>query len=133
MSKFNKSLVIAVLVAVMALATIGGVALAQDDKAPTPASSQEIFFDKLAQRLGVNVDEIKAAFTQAREDYLNEQVAQGRITSEQKSLYLERMQQMQEQGCALGNGYRGCGASANGGCFGCHGNLAPPAVQPRTQ
>lgn len=63
---------------------------------PTPA--QEIFLGKLADRLGISIDEFKAAVTGARVDTLDELVAQGRITEEQKEQRLERMQQREDEG-----------------------------------
>jgi len=88
MRKLNKSLVIAVLVAVMALATIGGVALAQDNEAPP-------------QQQGWC--------------HGSDGVCPYGVTAEQRA-----------------NGVCPRGIT-NGGCYGCHGNLAPSAVQPRTQ
>ena len=92
MRKLNKSLVIAVLVAVMALATIGGVALAQDNEA-LPQQQGWCHGSDGVCPYGITC-------------HGSDSVCPYGITTE---------------------------ARANGGCFGCHGNLAPPAVQPRTQ
>ena len=124
MRKLNKSMVIGLLVAVMALTTLGGVVLAQDDIAPASSPMQDTFFDKLAQKLGITVDKLKAAFTEAHQDTLDDLVTQGRITAEQRDWRLQRMQERQEQGWGFYGGRRG----------GCHGDpncapLTPPLTQ----
>jgi len=92
MRKLSKSLAIGLLLAVMALTTIGGVVLAQDNAAPPQLQGWCHGSDGVCP-YGITC-------------HGSDSVCPYGITTE---------------------------ARANGGCFGCHGNLAPPAVQPRTQ
>jgi hypothetical protein len=59
----------------------GGVASAQEPG--DPKARHEAYLEKLAENLGVSVDELKAAQEAARNEMIDEAVAAGRITAEQ--------------------------------------------------
>jgi len=84
MRKLSKSLVIGLLLAVLALTTVGGVVLAQDDQAPPQ---------------------------QPTWCHGSDGVCPCGVTAEQR---------------ASGVCPRGI---TNGGCYGCHGTITPPAIQ----
>jgi hypothetical protein len=130
MSKRIKILMATLLAVVLTLGVVGGVVLAQEDEATTPPAPYEVFLDKLAAKLDVSVDQLKAAFNEAREGTLDEMVGQGRITEQQRDQALQRM----EQGCYYGDGTTGCGRHSMGGCFGGpSGTFTPPCTQSPTQ
>jgi polyhydroxyalkanoate synthesis regulator phasin len=61
---------------------LGGVAQAQEPAADK-ASRHQAYQEKLAQKLGVSVDQLAAAQKAARDEMIDEAVAAGRITAEQ--------------------------------------------------
>lgn len=133
MSKKMK-VIIAVLVAVLAL-TVGGVttALAQDEELPTPPFSElrENFLTKVADKLGVSVDDLEAAITAAQQEMkeealtsrLDKAVEEGRLTQDEADAIKEWWEQKPE---CLGPGLSGDGfgfgfpAVGSGPMFGGH-------------
>ena len=100
MRKWTKVLAIILGVVILAsIAVAGSVALAADPPSTTPSVSTnttspgDVFLSKLAAKLNVSVDQLKAAMTQARTDTLNQLFANGTITAAQKDWMLNRMQQ----------------------------------------
>ena len=119
MLKWTK--VMAIILGAVILASIAGgsiVAFAADPQpATTPVTTNttspwDIFASKLAARLNVPVDQLKSAFTQARNDTLNQLVANGTITAAQKDWMLERAQQATQGG--FGPGMMGSGFGPRG-------------------
>lgn len=130
MSKRMKGL-IAVLVAVLAL-TVGGVTtvLAQEEP-PTPALNElhESFLVKVADNLGVSVDELEAAITAARQEMkeealtsrLDKAVEEGRLTQDEADAIKEWWEQKPEVlGQGLSCGGFGFPAAGSGPMFGGH-------------
>lgn len=120
MSKRMKVFIAAILAGVLTLSVVGGVVLAQDNQSttPTPTPTRDIFLEKLAGQLGITVDELKAKIVNANEATLDELVAQGRITEQQKEQILERQQERLEQGwnCpGFGGNWNGNGGGMMGG------------------
>lgn len=118
MRKWTKVLAIVLGVVVLASVAIGTSAvLAADPQTTPPATTAtapwDVFLSKLAAKLNVTVDQLKTAFTQARTDTLNEQVANGTITAEQRDWIESRIQQAQENGYGPGFG-AGFGPGARG-------------------
>lgn len=117
---------IATLAAVLVL-TVGGVtaALAQDEELPTPAKSElhESFLAKVADNLGVSVDELQAAITSAQQEIrkealtsrLNKAVEEGRLTQDEADALKEWWEQKPEcLGPSLSAGGFGFGSPATG-------------------
>jgi hypothetical protein len=114
--------ILAIILGVVILASIAGtsiVAFAADPQpTTTPAATgtapQDLFLSKLAAKLGVTVDKLKSAMTQAHTDMINQLAAEGKISADQKDWMLNRAQQgpgygpgMMGQG--FGPGMRGAG------------------------
>ncbi|MHB1162822.1 MAG: hypothetical protein ACYC3V_21180 [Chloroflexota bacterium] len=85
--KFRKPLAILGLAGVVAALAVAGSAFAQT---PTPApdqkaksSYQELFLDRLAAALGTTREKLNGAFTQARDETVDQQVKDGKLTQEQ--------------------------------------------------
>lgn len=85
--KFRKPLVILGLAGVVTALVVGGTAFAQT---PTPSPNQqaktsngEFFLDRLAAALGTTRDKLNGAFTQARNETVDQAVKDGRLTQEQ--------------------------------------------------
>ncbi len=136
MSKRMK-VIIAVLAAVLAL-TVGGVtaALAQDEELPTPPFNElhESFLAKVADNLGVSVDELQAAITSAQQEIreealtsrLDKAVEEGRLTQEEADALQEWWEQKPEclgpglAGNGFGFGFPAAGSGPVFGGFGGH-------------
>ncbi len=118
-----------ILAVIVGLAIVGsivgmsGVAFADNPpNAPpttTVTSRCDVFLGKLAAKLNLKVDQVKAAVIGARTDTINQLAAEGKITPAQKDQMLSRIQQ---GACGLGGSGAGCGAG-----FGPRGTL-PTAV-----
>jgi hypothetical protein len=116
MSKKMK-VIIAVLAAVLTLTVVGvTVALAQDDELPTPTRGelQESFLTKVADNLGISLDELQAAITSAQQEIreealtsrLDKAVEEGRLTQEEADAIKEWWEQKPD---CLGAGFSGDG------------------------
>ena len=73
----------------MAVAVVGGTAFAQTPT-PTPAPNQpaqatyqNFFLDRLARLLGTSRDQLNSALTQARNDTVDQEVKDGKLTQDQ--------------------------------------------------
>jgi len=99
---------IAVLVAILGVATIGAVALAQDaeDTSDSPFDFAAKFREALAGILGISVDEYDAAVDKAQKQVVDEAVSEGWLTQEQAELLQWRMDQVPGVGMhSLGKGF----------------------------
>jgi hypothetical protein len=142
MSKKMKVL-IAVLAAVLVL-TVGGVtaALAHDEELPTPPFSElrESFLAKVADNLGVSLDELQAAITSAQQEIrdealtsrLDKAVEEGRLTQEEADALKEWWEQKPDcLGEGFGFGLPEAGSGPVFGGFGGH-RVGPWAGPPQT-
>jgi hypothetical protein len=75
---------VAVAVLVFGVVAIGGAA-ADEDHGPIGS-----FLSRVAEKLGVSEDELKTAIDEARDDTIDEAVAEGRLTEEQGERFKER-------------------------------------------
>jgi hypothetical protein len=107
MKRFWKVAGIATLVAILGVVAVGAVALAQDeDGAGWPFDFGQRFREAVAGILGISVDEYDAAVEQARDQVVDEALAEGWLTEEQA----ERMQERMERGFGaegMGKGFMG--------------------------
>lgn len=123
MGKRWKALVAVLVVAVLAVVGLGVVpAIAQEEEPPPTTERGELyesFLTKVADNLGVTVDELKAAITTAQLEMLDEMVAEGVISQERAD---QIKQWIEEEGGWWGfgmHGFRGShGWGENGGCAG---------------
>lgn len=94
MKSFWKLAGLAALVALLAVAMVGAVAFAQetDDGQDSPFNWRERLHTAIAGALGIGVDEYDAAVDTAREQVLDEAVAEGLLTEEQAELMRERLE-----------------------------------------
>jgi len=92
MKRVWKLVGIATLVAVLGVAAVGAVALAQDDDG-TGFDFQQRFREAVAEILGVAVDEYDAALEQAQGEVVDQALAEGWLTEEQAELLQWRMDQ----------------------------------------
>lgn len=82
---------IATLVAVLGVAVVGAVAWAQDD-GDGPFDSRARVREAIANALGISVEEYDAAVDTARDQVLDEAVAEGVLTQEQADAIQERQE-----------------------------------------
>ena len=137
MGKWVRILGIVAAVAVLASVVGVGLTMAADPQPGNPAPLHDVFLGKLAARLNVSLDQLKAAITGARSDTLQEAVSQGRITEQQKSQMEQRLQQRGDSfgfgpgmmGGGFGRGMMGRAGGAYGTCPG-WGNANPSAPTP---
>ena len=91
-----KFVIAGVLVAVLVLAGVAGTAvvLAQGPTPtpPTRANFAQLFWQALANKLGISVTTLQQDFTDARKDAINQAVKQGLITQAQADQMLKRLQ-----------------------------------------
>ncbi|MEW6142241.1 MAG: hypothetical protein AB1597_03685 [Chloroflexota bacterium] len=134
MRRWTKILGIALAVAVLTSAVGTGLVLAADPQPanpPAPTGTPD-FLTKLAARLNVSIDQLKTAITDARNDVLNDAVAQGRITEQQKQLIQQRQQARTDSGYGFGGrglmGGRFGGFAGPGACWGWGNATQPPTT-----
>jgi len=90
MTKWIKAMAIVISLTLLGSAIGFGVVLAADSaQQPAGQAPSEIYQTKLAARLGVTVDALKAAITQAQATTLDQLVSQGRLTAQQKQQILD--------------------------------------------
>lgn len=114
MSKFWKVAAGVMLVALLGVAAVGAVVVAQEpeDGTSSPIDFRAKLHEAIAGVLGISVEEYDAAVETAREQVLDEAVVEGWLTEEQA----ERMQERAELG--FGPGMRGGFYGPRGGMFG---------------
>jgi hypothetical protein len=114
MSKLWKIVGIVTLVAILGVAAIGAVALAQDSGSgtDTPFNFREKLHDAIANVLGISVDEYDSAVNTAQQQVMDEAVSGGYLTQDQA----DRMQERMDQGA--GPGFGGEFMGPRGGMFG---------------
>lgn len=92
----TKVVVAGALVAVLVLAGVAGTAvvLAQGPTptAPNRANFEQLFWQALANKLGISVPTLQQDFADARKDAVNQAVKQGLITQAQADQMLQRLQ-----------------------------------------
>lgn len=93
MRKLWKLVGIAALVALVGGATVGAVALAQDDGTGEPFDFQTRFREALAGILGISVEEYDSAVEQAQSQVVDEAVAEGWLTEDQAEMMRWRLEQ----------------------------------------
>jgi polyhydroxyalkanoate synthesis regulator phasin len=94
MKKWTKILAVLLAIAVVGSAIGTGVALAANPgttpgKTPVAPPNPDTYLTKLAARLGVTLDALKAAQTAAEKTTLDQLVSQGRLTAEQRQKILD--------------------------------------------
>jgi len=117
---FLKVAVVATLVAIVGVAALAAVVVAQapDDTDTSPfADWRQEMHEAIARALGVSVDEYDAAVEQARDEVLDEAVQAGDLTQEQA----ERMRERAEQGW-------GPGLMGGPGMMGGRGRMGGPGM-----
>ena len=97
MKRYWKAGIAAVALVVLAGAAVGLVAAQEDGNTPTPAAQEQErpkdrFKERLAENLGISVEELEQAIQQTHLDLLDEAVAEGRITEEQAAEIRERIE-----------------------------------------
>jgi hypothetical protein len=93
MKRVWKMVGIATLVAILGLAAVGAVAFAQDDGTNGPFDFAQRFKEKVAEILGVSVEEYDNAVDQAQQQVVDEALQEGWLTEEQAQRMQERMEQ----------------------------------------
>ena len=95
MSKWTKALLGVLVVGALGFGAVAGHALAQAGPQDQPAApKQEEFLSRLADKLGVSVDDLKAGISSTELEMLDEAVQQGTISSERA----DRLRQHIEDG-----------------------------------
>jgi hypothetical protein len=84
---------IATLVAILGVAAVSAVAVAQDDGTGEPFDFQTKFREALAGILGISVDEYDAAVEKAQGQAVDEALAEGWLTEEQAEMMRWRLEQ----------------------------------------
>jgi hypothetical protein len=103
---------IAVLVAILGVATVGSVVLAQDaqDQPPTPFDFAAKFREAIASALGITVDQFDAAVQKAQNQVVDEAVTEGWLTDQQAEALKGRLAEQPEgQMWGFGKGLGGFG------------------------
>ncbi len=92
----TKIVIAGVLVVVLVLAGVAGTAIVlAQGPTPTPpnrANFAQLFWQALANKLGISVPTLQQDFTDARKDAINQAVKQGLITQAQANQMLQRLQ-----------------------------------------
>ncbi|MBN1366461.1 MAG: hypothetical protein JW967_00850 [Dehalococcoidales bacterium] len=96
----KKKIILGVVIALVTLATVGGIVVANTDTgttttAPVTTNPQDTLLEKVAAKLGITVDSLKTAFQEARSEirqerldtWLAQLVTDGKITQEQADAY----------------------------------------------
>lgn len=108
MQRVWKLVGIGALVAILGVATVGGVVLAQDDGSGKPFDFQVKFREALASILGISVEEYDAAVDKAQGQVVDEALAEGWLTEEQAEMMRWRMEQAPGAGMpGFGRGHGG--------------------------
>jgi hypothetical protein len=106
MKRFWKVAGIATLVAILGVVAIGTVALAQEDSEGFPFDFGAKFREAIASALGIDVQTYDAAVETARDQVVEEALAEGWLTEDQA----QRMQERMDQGFeapGMGKGFMG--------------------------
>jgi len=85
-----------ILIAALAIVLVGtaligggiGLVVAQDEDTPV-----QTFLGRVADKLGIGEDELRSAVTEAEQDIIDEQVAEGKLTAEQGEALKERIEE----------------------------------------
>jgi polyhydroxyalkanoate synthesis regulator phasin len=87
-----RKITIAVLAIVLAGAALvgGGIGLVAAQSEDDPVQT---FLGRVAEKLGIGEDELRSAMTEAQQDAVDEQVAEGKLTAEQGERLKERIQE----------------------------------------
>lgn len=93
MSRLWKMVGLATLVAILGVAMVSAVALAQDDGTGEPFDFQTRFRAALADILGISVEEYSAAVEKAQGQVVDEALAEGWLTEEQAEMMRWRLEQ----------------------------------------
>lgn len=121
-------LVVVFVIALLALGMGGTIVLAQGPTStPTPGATStpgatttpssntktlaQLYWEALAQRLGITVDKLQQAATDASKDAINQGVKQGLLTQNQADQLLQRLQNTPPGTILGGLGKRGVGAN----------------------
>lgn len=98
MTGTSKLIVAGVLVFVLLAAGVGGTIVLAQGPTPTPPAQSgrqgwaQLYLQALAQKLGITVDKLQQAQTDARKDAITQAVKQGLLTQAQADAMLNRMQ-----------------------------------------
>ncbi len=98
MTGTSKLIVAGVLVFVLFTAGVGGTIVLAQGPTPTPPAQSgrlgwaQLYLQALAQKLGITVDKLQQAQTDARKDAITQAVKQGLLTQAQADAMLNRMQ-----------------------------------------
>ena len=143
MWRSKKFIIIAVLAAVVLVASIGGVALAQSGDEDNPQTQQEALLDKVCaiyeQNTGTAIDAqaLKEAFAQAQSEmqgealdkFLQNLVDEGKITQEEADQYKAWLEAKPDVNIPITAGLPGCGMPHG---FGGPGDGSPGRGEPPT-
>jgi hypothetical protein len=92
-SRWTKALLGLLVVGVLAAGAVAGQALAQAGPANENAQPRgEEFLGRVAEKLGVSVDELKAAISSTELDMLDEAVQQGKVSQERAGRLRQRIE-----------------------------------------
>ena len=89
----KKTLLILGAVAALAVAIVAVAAVGAQEGTPDAEKPADEFIAKTAENLGITVDELTAAMTNARFEMIDEAVADGKLTEEQAAKLKERIQE----------------------------------------
>ena len=70
-------------------------AMAQDAESETPEQDKrcEVYHEKLAQNLGVTVEDLEAAIIATKVEMVNDAVANGKLTQEKADIIIEKIEE----------------------------------------
>jgi hypothetical protein len=113
MKKWTRVLAITLTSALVASAIGAGVVLAADPTPTSPATPGQnygqLFLEKLTSRLGISLDKYNEAVKGARQDVLDQQVKDGRLTTDQAKQMKESWNQAPSGAPGFGMVSRGSG------------------------
>jgi hypothetical protein len=119
---------IGALVAILGVAMVGGVVLAQDDGSGEPFDFQARFREALAGILGIGVEEYDSAVEEAQGQAVDQALAEGWLTEDQAEMMRWRLEQAPGAGMGgLGRGHGGRIGGLGPGHLG--GNLLSVAAE----
>jgi len=102
MGKRSLKGLVAVLIVVLTIAGLAVIPVMAEEEETTPPRGEN-FLARVADYLGISVEDLESAITAARLEMLDEAVAQGRITQKQAERIVERLD---ERGLPWGFGKR---------------------------